>query len=77
MERIVSVKTEHQSTYDSVGRTVLYYTVQTEGNMLFRLPACRFVGVPTVGASMEYMDVEQAPINAQKAYWRIVNSRVR
>ena len=77
MERIVSVKTEHQSTYDSVGRTVLYYTVQTEGNMLFRLPACRFVGVPTVGASMEYMDVEQAPINAKKAYWRVVGAKVR
>ncbi len=77
MERIVSVKTEHQSTYDSVGRTVLYYTVQTEGNKLFRLPACRFVGVPTVGASMEYMDVDQAPINAKKAYWRIVGNRAR
>ena len=77
MERIVSVKTEHQSTYDSVGRTVLYYTVKTEGNKLFRLPAYRFVGLPTVGASMEYMDVDQAPINAKKAYWRIVNSRVR
>jgi hypothetical protein len=77
MERIVSVKTEHQSTYDSVGRTVLYYTVQTEGNKLFRLPAYRFVGVPTVGASMEYMDVDQAPINAKKAYWRIVGNRAR
>ena len=77
MERIVSVKTEHQSTYDSVGRTVLYYTVKTEGNKLFRLPAYRFVGLPTVGASMEYMDVDQAPINAKKAYWRVVNSRVR
>ena len=77
MERIVSVDIEHQSTYDSVGKTVLYYTVKTDGNKLFRLPACRFVGVPTVGASMEYMDVEQAPINAKKAYWRIVGNRAR
>ena len=77
MERIVSVKAENQLIYDSSGKTVLYYTVKTEGNKLFRLPACRFVGVPTVGASMEYMDVNQAPANAKKAYWRIVNSRAR
>ena len=77
MERIVRVDKENQSTYDSVDKTVLYYTVKTEGNKLFRLPACRFVGVPVVGAYMEYMDVEQAPANAKKAYWRVVNSRVR
>ena len=77
MERLISVDTEHQSTYDSVGKTVLYYTVKTKSNKLFRLPAYRFVGVPVVGASMEYMDVNQAPANALKAYWRIVNSRAR
>lgn len=77
MERIVSVKAENQSTYDSVGKTVLYYTVKTADDKLFRLPACRFVGVPTVGASMEYMDVEQAPIDAKKAYWRIIGNRAR
>ena len=73
MERIVSVDKENQSTYDSVGKTVLYYTVKTASNKLFRLPAYRFVGVPTVGASMEYMDVNQAPVNALKAYWRVVD----
>ena len=77
MERIVSVDTEHQSLYSQLGQTVLYYTVKTEGNKLFRLPAYRFVGVPTVGASMEYMDVEQAPIDAKKAYWRIIGNRAR
>ena len=73
MERIVSVDTEYQSTYDSVSKTVLYYTVKTASNKLFRLPAYRFVGVPTVGASMEYMDVNQAPVNALKEYWRFVD----
>ena len=77
MERIVYVDKENQSTYDSVCRTVLYYTIKTEGNKLFRLPAYRFVGVPTVGASMEYMDVEQAPMDAKKAYWRIIGGRAR
>lgn len=77
MESIVSVDTEHQSTYDSAGRTVLYYTVKTENGKLFRLPAYRFVGVPTVGARMEYMDVNQAPVNALKAYWRIIGNKIR
>lgn len=77
MERIVRVDKEHQSLYSQLGQTVVYYTVLTEANKLFRLPAYRFVGVPVVGASMEYMDVDQAPANALKAYWRIVNSRAR
>lgn len=77
MERIVRVDKEHQSLYSQLGQTVVYYTVLTEANKVFRLPAHRFVGVPTVGAFMEYMDVDQAPINAKKAYWRIVGDRAR
>lgn len=80
LERIVSVNKERQPMYGMRGKRVVFYTVQTEsgsGGKFYRLPSYRFDGVPSVGAMIGYIDVDQAPKYNPLAYLRIYRCRTR
>ena len=80
LERIVSVNKERQPMYGMRGKRVVFYTVQTEnksGGKFYRLPSYRFDGVPSVGAMIGYIDVDQAPKYNPQAYLRIYRCRTK
>ncbi|MBR4892143.1 MAG: hypothetical protein IKZ34_03120 [Alphaproteobacteria bacterium] len=73
---IVKVEKEMQPLYGVHGKRIVIYNVQTDTSF-YRLPSCRFIGVPVVGASLEYINIDQAPKNALQAYLCVVNSKAR
>ncbi|MFQ6729557.1 MAG: hypothetical protein ACLRFK_00670 [Alphaproteobacteria bacterium] len=80
LERIISVSRERQPMYGIRGKRVVFYTVHTEsksGGKFYRLPSYRFDGLPSVGAMLGYIDVDQAPKHNPRAYLRIYKYRTR